>query len=443
MILIMMLLITPSYAGYAIFNYYIGTSNSCSGDQVMQAGVVTDVCLAYPVSSGYQSVLATCNNLYSNVIAYQYSNCTGKSVNQGIPNGICTDAGDVPIGGKQAMRMKAQASIEDIISILGVCQTSSVLNLMPSAALVENVYVGSTNCNSVVDIFEATVLNECLFGSELTCVSQVPELQIYLNTDCQGKPNQTIPEPITSCVNNGSVSISTTCTLASPTSSPTFASTSLSVNMELASFPYSNYLLNQMLYIGTIIETIVNSTNVQLQLLGTSGSISGLNIANVVISSSTLSRKLTSNVQVSYQISSAQSSVSQSSLTSAVTNSYTTGSFNNALHYYAQSNNATGLTAVTLAAAPSVIGNSPTPSPTSTPVKVNAGVIAGAVVGAVVFISLIVLGYIYMRKKQSKTIKNVTTGTETVSPIVNNNPITHRISQTESTLTSSLVSSNA
>ena len=191
---------------------------------------------------------------------------------------------------------------------------------------------------------------------------------------------------------------------------------------------------------NTITETIVNSTNTQLVSLGVTGSITGFNVNNLhisVSSSSSLQRLLsTSTTQVSYLISSSQLSISQNSLSNAVTDSYTNGNFDATLHFYAKQNNATGLTAVTLASTPTVVDLSPTSSPTNIPLKTNKAAIG---VGAFVFISIIAaLIYIHMKKKiKSNTMASLT---ETLNPIDHQAPLGHRISHIESTTPAAMIS---
>lgn len=437
LLVLVMMILPSSYAGYATINLFIG-SDGCNGNIVSQQGIITNKCLMYPVGDGYTSVYTTCNNVNSISIAYQYSNCTGKSVSSFIPNGICTKAGAIPTGdrtGPDLIGLTSRAKINqgsvEYYNYLGICQTGSTPIYMSSAAFIEKTYIGaSTQCQSTVDIFQSVVLNSCFEGLEVTCSNNVAKSQQYNSSTCQGTANITKDISLL-CNQTGIIAINTICTAASPTPSPTIAITTLNVNMELANFPYSSYVLNKMLYVDTIIQSIVNSTNAQLLSLGTSESISGQNVDDLVISNSTSSRKLSTTTQVSYQISS--SVLSQSSLSTAVVSTYTTGTFNNALHYYAQTNGAIGLEAVTLASSPNVNNVSPTPSSTTSTHSVNTAAIAGAVVGTVVFLLFMMLGYILMRK--NKIFKTVLiTKTETTTETTN--PIAHRISQTESTLKS-------
>jgi len=111
------------------------------------------------------------------------------------------------------------------------------------------------------------------------------------------------------------------------------------------------------------------------------------------------------------------------SITSAIEETFTSGSFDSALHYYAQVNDAAGLSNATLSQTSVVnlaVQNS-TKKPT------NIGAIVGGILGFILLISL--MAAVYLHTKRNKTINQVV-DTTTSNPDAENRPsvLAHRIS---------------
>ena len=198
---------------------------------------------------------------------------------------------------------------------------------------------------------------------------------------------------------------------SSPTAAPTTGAINLMVTQTLQNFPssYQDFLNNEALFILTLTETIVSSTNSQI---GDNG-IDSDNIIGLQVSQtpplSTLHMLSSISLYMTYYIETSNPLLSTSMLSSALTTSVTSGSFGHYLQQYSSTNGVPALGSCT-AAPPTVYNLDPTSLPTTTPTlapapaqskKNNTGVIVG-VAAALGLLIAAVSGYLYMKKNDIK-----------------------------------------
>jgi len=202
---------------------------------------------------------------------------------------------------------------------------------------------------------------------------------------------------------------------SSPTAAPTTGAINMMVTQTLQNFPsssYQDFLNNEAVYIRTITETIVSSTNSQLG----STAIDSENIIDLQVSqtppSSTLHMLSTMSLYLTYYIETSNPLLSTSMLSNALTTAVTSTSFQGSFSYYLQQySTANGVPALGSCSplAPTVYNLNPTLLPTTNPTLAPAPAqtkknVTGVVVGVTVAVVLLIAasGYLYMRKNDIK-----------------------------------------
>lgn len=243
---------------------------------------------------------------------------------------------------------------------------------------------------------------------------------------------------------NSSTAVPTIPPTVAPTPSSTPASIFLEVSQELQNFPlnYSDFLQSRERYDSALTETIVNSTNTALGIIGaiTSDNVLNLNVTQSPTQSSTSRQLLSISLLLTYYISTSNTKLAETSLTLALVKALQDGDFQSSLQYYSAINNVPALSHVT-AELPTILNLSPTPAPTPATLptksqkKGKLGLILGLLFGFTAVIAVAFFAYKYKFGKSSPS-KDLTRSIMQDIEIdhrlsirsgdVTKNPITHR-----------------
>lgn len=254
------------------------------------------------------------------------------------------------------------------------------------------------------------------------------QLNGYIYTDVQTLQPTFQPTPLPNLMPSGYQP-----TTVQPTplpNSPTLT-VNVQVNNVISGTSYTQYLNAVIAYTDTITQTIVNSTNKELRNLGSTGYLSESNIFNLTVqppSSSAASRRvLTSllSIQVTYNIQSSMASLSADNINNAIANTLTSGTYNSALHYYAQVNDAPGLQNSTLTQTSVVnLATVPTQQSSGGKKRTNVGAIIGGILGSLILLTIVAAAYLHKKKQKSvNMIVHTTNNTESLPAV-----LSHRIS---------------
>jgi hypothetical protein len=119
-------------------------------------------------------------------------------------------------------------------------------------------------------------------------------------------------------------------------------------------------------------------------------------------------------------------SLSVSSISSAVANTLTSGTYNSALHYYAQVNDVPGLQNSSLTQTSVVDLATPTQQSSDGIKKPSIGAIVGGILGSLILLSI--LAAVYLHKKRQVTVSRVVDITSNVDSESRPSALAHRIS---------------